>query len=305
MVAIQRLSKAASLPNKNEIRRRFVTYSWIFAFASKVSGLLTSNPSGRRSSLTLLSNCQPQYLQVQNQRSCINVKDTSISSSSSDNSSSSNKINMPPTTRSMSTSATTIAVKEQLIPASSDVVGPSPPSTSPSQSSTSLRINTSNDALLATSSSIPKYQNSTSIIRTMLEQTQSIAVVGASDKISRPSNEVLRFLVDCGYTVYPVNPLLAGQTIYGQLVYGTLPDVIASHGTKSVDMVDIFRNSYDAYAAVQEAIAIQAKFVWLQIGVINLEAATMAQDAGLLVAMDVCPHIEIPRLGITGPKHEK
>ena len=131
-------------------------------------------------------------------------------------------------------------------------------------------------------------------IRDVLTQTQRIALVGASDRTERASYGVMRYLLDQGYDVVPVSPKLAGQQLLGQTVYGTLAEIPGK-----IDMVDVFRNSEAAWGVAQEAIAIGAKTLWLQLGVINEQAAVLARDAGLTVIMDRCPKIEIPRLGVT------
>ena len=130
-------------------------------------------------------------------------------------------------------------------------------------------------------------------IHDLLSKPRRIAVVGASPNPARASNEVLGFLVRQGHDVVGVNPGHAGKTIHGAPVVATLADV-----EPPAEIVDIFRNSAEAGAAVDEAIVHGAKAVWLQIGVIDQEEARRANDAGLAVVMDRCPKIEIPRLGL-------
>lgn len=131
-------------------------------------------------------------------------------------------------------------------------------------------------------------------IRDVLMNTRRIALVGASDKPARPSYGVMRYLLDQGYEVIPVSPKLAGQQLMGQTAYASLAEIPGK-----VDMVDVFRNAEAAWEVAQDAIAIGAKTLWLQLGVINEQAAVLASDAGLTVIMDRCPKIEIPRLNIT------
>lgn len=133
-------------------------------------------------------------------------------------------------------------------------------------------------------------------IKKILRETKLIALVGASEKPSRDAHHVMAFLQEAGYRVIPVNPGLAGKKIHGETVYGQLAD-IPQQETGTIDMVDVFRNSEAALGVTEQAIAIGAKTVWMQLGVINEVAAAKARQAGLQVVMDRCPAIEIPRLG--------
>lgn len=130
-------------------------------------------------------------------------------------------------------------------------------------------------------------------IRTILRATKVVALVGASANPARDSNEVMRFLQAKGYRVVPVNPGLAGKSLNGETVYATLRDI-----PHKVDMVDVFRNSEAAGAVCDEAVVIGAKYVWMQLGVVNEDAAARAEAAGLKVVMNRCPKIEIAKLGL-------
>ena len=136
---------------------------------------------------------------------------------------------------------------------------------------------------------------SDALLRKILTETKTIALVGASNKPQRDSHGVMRFLQSKGYRVIPVNPGLAGQSLNGETVYASLKD-IPQDKVGRIDMVDIFRNSEDAAAPALDAIEIGARFVWMQLGVVNEPAAEKVRAVGLEIVMNHCPAIEYPRL---------
>ena len=133
------------------------------------------------------------------------------------------------------------------------------------------------------------------MMQRVLKDTRTIAMAGASPNWVRPSNFAMKYLLGKGYKVHPINPGHAGKEIWDQTVYASLSEVPGPF-----DMLDIFRNSAAAGDLVDEAIKLkdekQIKIVWLQLGVINYEAAARAEAAGLTVIMDRCPKIEYGRL---------
>ncbi|MES3107733.1 CoA-binding protein [Sphingomonas aurantiaca] len=130
-------------------------------------------------------------------------------------------------------------------------------------------------------------------IKALLESARTIAMIGASDRPDRASYGVMAKLQAHGYRVIPVNPQITGEHVHGEFVFRDLSQL-----GDPIDIVDIFRNSAAAGDAVDQAIAAGAKAVWMQLGVINEDAAARAEAAGLKVVMDRCPAIEIPRLGV-------
>ena len=132
-------------------------------------------------------------------------------------------------------------------------------------------------------------------IAQLLKDVRHIAMVGASANPVRPSNEVMKYMLDKGYAVVPVNPGLAGDQIWEQMVYADMADIPGP-----IDMVDVFRASKDAGGVIDRAIELKdtksIKAVWLQLGVRDDAAAARAEAAGLKVIMDRCPKTEYARL---------
>lgn len=129
-------------------------------------------------------------------------------------------------------------------------------------------------------------------LRKILTEVRHIGLLGASDKTNRPSHEVMHYLLDRGYEVYPVNPRLAGQEILGRTVYANVDEL-----PESVEMLELFLNS-QVVANMQDALlAHPAKVIWMQIGVSCPELMTRAEALGKTVVMDRCPKQELPRLG--------
>jgi uncharacterized protein len=132
-----------------------------------------------------------------------------------------------------------------------------------------------------------------SYIRGILNTVKTIAMVGVSANTSRPSYFAFKYLLERGYRMIPVNPGLAGQELLGQKVYAKLADI-----PEPVDMVDIFRAQQYALPIVHEALALapRPQVIWMQLGIRDDEAATLAEENGLKVVMNRCPKIEYGRL---------
>jgi uncharacterized protein len=130
-------------------------------------------------------------------------------------------------------------------------------------------------------------------VRQLLTEARTIAVFGCSDRPDRPSYGVAAFLQRHGYRMLPINPQITGEHVHGEYVWRELSQIGVP-----IDIVDIFRRPMAAGEAVDQAIAVGAKAVWMQLGIVNEEAAARAEAAGLQVVMDRCTKIEIMRLGI-------
>lgn len=136
-------------------------------------------------------------------------------------------------------------------------------------------------------------QTSDSEIERILKEAKTIALVGASPDRSRASHRVGQYLVRQGYRVIPVNPVIAGQELFGDVVVATLSEAAEA------DMVDVFRRSEHVAAIVEEALELpKVQTIWTQLGVRDDAAADRARARGIAVVQDRCPAIEIPRLGL-------
>lgn len=130
-------------------------------------------------------------------------------------------------------------------------------------------------------------------LRDLLAEARTIAVVGVSDSPDKPSWGVMAALQEHGYRTFPVNPRITGEHVHGEFVWRELSQI-----GEQIDIVDIFRRSEDVGPIVDQAIAVGAKAVWMQLGIRNDEAAARAEAAGLKVVMDRCPKIELRRLQV-------
>jgi predicted CoA-binding protein len=131
---------------------------------------------------------------------------------------------------------------------------------------------------------------SDSFIKKILEDSNSIAIVGASPNKARDSHKVMKYLLEKGYKIYPVNPKESGNMILGQYCFDDLESI-----NTPVDMVDVFRATEAVMAIAEQSISIGAKILWTQENIIHEEAAKLAENAGLKVVMDRCPKKELSK----------
>ena len=128
-------------------------------------------------------------------------------------------------------------------------------------------------------------------IRSILDKTKAIAMIGLSSSWQRPSYFVAKYLLDRGFKVFPVNPREAGKTILSQKVYSSVSEI-----NENIDMVDIFRKSTDVDLIIDDVIKTKPSTIWLQIGVINFNAKKLAKKNKINIVMNKCPKIEYGRL---------
>ena len=141
---------------------------------------------------------------------------------------------------------------------------------------------------------IDTFYYSDCFIEKILAETQTIAVVGASSKPERDSYKVIESLLEHGYRVFPVNPNEEGSSVLGLNFYPNLSSI-----QQPIDMVDVFRTSDAVFEIAEEAIKIKAKVLWMQLEIINNDAANLAEAAGLKVVMNRCPKKEFKNLNWT------
>lgn len=159
-------------------------------------------------------------------------------------------------------------------------------------------------AIEAAEGGAPEPAAADALMRRMLTESRTIAIVGASPRPDRPSHGVLRTLVSAGWQILPVNPMPEAlrDGVAGLPCFPTLQAAAASLPVgQRIDLVDVFRRSEDCEEVARDAVAIGAAGLWLQLGVISPAAAQIAAGAGMDFVQDRCPAIEMPRLGITGP----
>lgn len=132
----------------------------------------------------------------------------------------------------------------------------------------------------------------------ILTDARIIAIVGLSDKPERASHQVAEYLIEHGYQVVPVNPALAGQDVLGQRAFATLTEAASAVAPARIDIVDVFRKAEDVVPIAEEAVAIKAGSLWLQLDIVNQQAAQIARAAGLEVVMDHCTKIEHRKLPV-------
>ncbi len=137
-------------------------------------------------------------------------------------------------------------------------------------------------------------------IDNILHSSKTIAIVGLSNKPDRASLGVAKYLQQHGYRIVPVNPAYAGQEILGEKVVATLQEAAAAVSPAPIDIVDCFRNPDDMLPIARDAVAIRAGCLWMQLGVINQQAADLASAAGMAVSMDRCIKIEHAVLASSG-----
>jgi predicted CoA-binding protein len=139
---------------------------------------------------------------------------------------------------------------------------------------------------------VSHFSYSDEVLNKLFDDVKTVALVGASPRGERRASwRVMRFFQQHGYKVYPVNPEAVGQEIHGEKVYASIKDL-----PEKVDLVDIFRRSRKVAPVVDAAIEAGAPYIWMQLDVIDEEAAAKAEAAGATVIMDRCPAIELPRL---------